>query len=423
MEDLRIAILHYSAPPVVGGVESVIYAQSAGFRQVGLSATVVSGRGEESALPEGVPHVLIPEMDTRHPRVVFIGRELEEGRVPDEFEGFVSTLLEKLKRALSKTGLIIVHNIFTKHFNLALSVALARYLEERRSLRCVAWCHDLTWTSPHSRSRVHEGYPWDLLRNRLERVTYVTISQRRRSELAGLLGCPEEDVRVVYNGVDPSVLYGLSPEGRGLVERLGLLDCDLSLLMPVRVTQAKNIEYAIRLARALKERGSRPRVVLTGPPDPHDTESMHYFESLRTLRRQLDVEDEMRFVYESGPDPAQPHLVGMEVVAELLRVCDLLFMPSHREGFGMPILEAGLLGMPIVCTSIPAAQEIGGDRLLIFDPALEPGALADRILDFVRSNPALGFRSEVRRTYTWGAIFRREMESLIPSSPGKTGEL
>ena len=132
-------------------------------------------------------------------------------------------------------------------------------------------------------------------------MTYVVVSQRRQQELAGLFGCPAEEIRVVYNGVDPQALLGLSAEGAALVERLGLLDRDLVLLMPVRVTQAKNIEYALRVVAALKARGCRPRLVLTGPPDPHDAESMAYFRSLQALRGELGVEEEMRFVFESGP--------------------------------------------------------------------------------------------------------------------------
>ena len=146
------------------------------------------------------------------------------------------------------------------------------------------------------------GQPWDLLRTLHDKVTYVVVSAQRQQELAALFGCPLERIHVVYNGVDPAELLGLTPTGWDLVQRLGLLEADLILLMPVRVTQAKNIEYALQVTAALKAQGLRPKLILTGPPDPHDPESMTYFRSLQDLRAQLGVEEEMRFVFESGPN-------------------------------------------------------------------------------------------------------------------------
>ena len=105
---------------------------------------------------------------------------------------------------------------------------------------------------------MHPGYPWDLLRTYREDVTYVTVSLHRQAELAGLLGCSPERIHVVYNGVDPADLYSLSEEGQALIERLDLDDADLILLMPVRITQAKNIELGLQVTAQLKARGMPP---------------------------------------------------------------------------------------------------------------------------------------------------------------------
>jgi glycosyltransferase involved in cell wall biosynthesis len=140
---------------------------------------------------------------------------------------------------------------------------------------------------------------------------------------------------------------------------------------------------------------------------------MAYYGSLRALRRRLGVEEEMRFVFESGPDPEEPYLVDAEVVGDLFRVSDLMFMPSHREGFAMPVLEAGLAGVPVVCTAVPAAVEIGGADVILFDEAEEPAALAERILDWAGVNPVHRLRRRVRQNYTWQAIFERDIEPML----------
>ena len=241
----------------------------------------------------------------------------------------------------------------------------------------------------------------------------MVVSRRRQQELAALLGCPVERIQVIYNGVDPEALLGLSPVGGALLSRLRLLESDLVMLMPVRVTRAKNIEYALHLVAALKARGCRPKLVVTGPPDPHDLDSMAYFEGLQALRRRLGVEEEMHFVFESGPDPDQHHIVDEQVVGDLFRASDVMFMPSHREGFGMPVLEAGLVGLPVVCTNVPAAQEIGGEDVIVFDADQSPDHLADQLLTWAEESHIHRLRRRVRQHYTWHAIFRRDIRPLL----------
>jgi glycosyltransferase involved in cell wall biosynthesis len=412
----KTAILHYTAPPVVGGVEAVIQAHVRVFIESGYPTTIIAGRGKGNALPLGAKFVRIPEMDSRYQEIVEANQALERGGMPDGFDSLVDRLLESLTATLARFDNVIVHNVFTKHFNLPLTAALHRLLDEGAIRHCIAWCHDFTWTSPNSRSKVHAGYPWDLLRTHRANTTYVVVSEQRRGELSTLFGCPPEEIRVIYNGVNPRTLLGLSDEGDGLIERLGLLQSDMILLMPVRVTQAKNIEYALRVVAALKVRDCNPKLVLTGPPDPHDVESMAYFRSLQALRRELDVEAEMRFVFESGADPEHPFTVDDRLVGDLYRVCDVMFMPSHREGFGMPVLEAGLVGVPVVCSStIPAAHEIGGGDLIRFDVDEDPVHLAERLLAWAAGNPVYQLRRRVRQTYTWQEIFRRDIRPLLAS--------
>jgi glycosyltransferase involved in cell wall biosynthesis len=65
--------------------------------------------------------------------------------------------------------------------------------------------------------------------------------------------------------------------------------------MPVRVTRAKNIEFALEVVAVLKREGLKVKLVLTGPPDPHDERSMEYFHALQKLRDDLGLHSEMRF--------------------------------------------------------------------------------------------------------------------------------
>ncbi len=416
MAGLKTAILHYSAPPVIGGVEAVIAAHTELLIRAGLPAAVIAGRGDAASLPAGAEFICVPMMDSQHPEITRAASLLNSGKLPENFEELSGRLTEELAPIVSRFDALIVHNVLTKHFNLPLTAALHRLLDAGAARRIIAWCHDLSWTSPGSRSLVHPGFPWELLKTPRPRITYVAISQQRREEIHASFGIPREQIQVVYNGVDARSLLGLSEEGLALSERLGLWEAELILLMPVRVTRAKNIEFGLELARAFKHRGRSCRLVLSGPPDPHDQASLEYYTELRGRRARLGVETEFRFVYESGCDPSQPYRIPAETVGELYRLADAVFMPSHREGFGLPVLEAGLAGVPVICTEVPAAREIAPDDVLFFKPDTPPEDLAGRILDWLESQPAGRMRRRVRRQYTWAGVFKNQ---ILPLFEGK----
>ena len=413
---VRVAILHYTASPVVGGVETVIQAHARYLIRAGCQVTIVAGRGEPQALPEGTKFKLVPEMDSQNPVILQASQELEQGKVSAQFEPLTGRLESSLAPILETMDHVIVHNVFTKHFNLPLTTALYRLLEKGRLHGCIAWCHDFTWTSPHSRSNVHPGYPWDYLRTYYPKITYVTVSRSRQQELAGLMGVPADSIKVVYNGVEPQELLALSQPGEALIQRLGLWESDLVLLMPVRVTQAKNIEYAFQVIAALKQNAIRPTLVISGPPDPHDALNMEYYRDLQKLRIQSKLEQEVRFVYDSGPETDHAFEIGFDVLSELYRVSDLLFMPSRREGFGMPILEAGLVGLPVVSTNIPAATEIGGQEVITFPLEASPEEVAGRILTWAEGSRQLRLRRRIRKEFTWKAIVDRDILPLFKQS-------
>ena len=412
----KTAIIHYSAPPVIGGVEAVIQAHVEVMTRLEYPVTVVAGRGEADALPESADLDLLPHIDSQHPEILEASKALDEGDVPPNFDKLTRRIQHELTPVLQPFDNVIIHNIFTKHFNLPLTAALHRLLDDGIIHRAIAWCHDFTWTSPSSGHKVFPSYPWDLLRTRREEVTYVVVSEQRQQTLADLFACPPEEIHVIYNGVDPQTLLGLTAEGHALIRRLDLLRSDLVLLMPVRVTQAKNIEYALQVMAALKSHLEYPKLILTGPPDPHDDESMAYFHELQALRDDLGLSEEMHFVFEAGPDPDEPYTIGMDVVGDLFRVSDLMFMPSHREGFGMPVLEAGLVGMPAVSTDVPAAEEIGGEDVIGFAADAPPEEVAARIAAWAEGSRVHRMRRRVRQSYTWTAIFQEQIAPLLHNS-------
>jgi glycosyltransferase involved in cell wall biosynthesis len=47
-------------------------------------------------------------------------------------------------------------------------------------------------------------------------------------------------------------------------------------------------------------------------------------------------------------------------LAGVYRAADLVLLPSDREGFGLPLLEAMACGTPVVASDLPVLREVGG---------------------------------------------------------------
>ena len=56
-----------------------------------------------------------------------------------------------------------------------------------------------------------------------------------------------------------------------------------------------------------------------------------------------------------------------------------MLVPSRKEGFGLPVLEAMAAGVPVLASDTPALREVGGDAAAAYLPAADPGAWAREI--------------------------------------------
>jgi glycosyltransferase involved in cell wall biosynthesis len=63
-----------------------------------------------------------------------------------------------------------------------------------------------------------------------------------------------------------------------------------------------------------------------------------------------------------------------EQVYERYVACDIMFMASFYEGFGMPIVEAQCVGRPVITSNIGAMLEVGKGSALLVDPH-KPGEI------------------------------------------------
>ncbi len=407
-----VAILHYAGPPYVGGVEITMAAHGRALSALGWSVRIIAGKGGDAG--PGVDVRVLPDLDSRGDVVERVNRELAAGIVSAEFLALCDRLAAWLDDALAGCDALMVHNVLSLHKNLAFTAALRRLHDAGRLPPILAWCHDFAWHDPLYLPELHPGYPWDLLREAWPGVRYVVVSEDRRGILAGLLGLAPEQIAVVTPGVDVQGLLKLEPETAALVERLGLLEAAPLLLLPARITRRKNIELAVAIAGAMRHQGAEPRLVVTGPPGPHNPTNAAYLDGLLALRRDTGAEGSTVFLYEVFTDPqGQPRPVSDAMVADFFHLADGLLFPSRYEGFGIPVLEAGLSGIPIFCSDIPPLRASAGPAALYFGLEERPDRIAERILTALAADHRYLLRRRVRTTYTWEAIVRRHIVPLL----------
>lgn len=93
------------------------------------------------------------------------------------------------------------------------------------------------------------------------------------------------------------------------------------------------------------------RLVHTGPPSSHTRE-------LECCVERLGLSHRVSFL----------GFVARPRLAALYRDALALCYPSRAEGFGLPVLEALRLGLPVVASDIPPVREVAGESALLVDP-------------------------------------------------------
>jgi len=136
------------------------------------------------------------------------------------------------------------------------------------------------------------------------------------------------------------------------------------------------------------------------------------FEELLALRNSLDLGQAAHFLYASYEYDI--FIPDDDRFANLYQVADVLFFPSTQEGFGIPILEAGMAGIPIFCADIPPFRETGQLDVTFFDPLNEaPANIASRILSTLNASPTYRLRVRVRQQYRWDVLVRKHLVPLV----------
>lgn len=132
----------------------------------------------------------------------------------------------------------------------------------------------------------------------------------------------------------------------------------------------KGQDVAIKAWYRLKQRIPDVHLVIVG-------ERREHWESCEELIRTLNLVGRVHML---GP-------IRRRDVFEVMRHAIGMIFPSRNEGFGLVLLEAGAMRLPVICSDIPPLREIAdsvdGEESVLFFRKEDPDALANMVIRLV----------------------------------------
>jgi glycosyltransferase involved in cell wall biosynthesis len=113
--------------------------------------------------------------------------------------------------------------------------------------------------------------------------------------------------------------------------------------------------------------------------------------------------------------------VGERALALRYAAADVAVVLSEYEGFGLPVLEAMVRGLPVVTSTAPALGELFGEAALLVDPHDVPAiaAAVDRVLSESDLRMRLAERGRALASrYSWAETARRTRDVLGEAARG-----
>jgi glycosyltransferase involved in cell wall biosynthesis len=182
----------------------------------------------------------------------------------------------------------------------------------------------------------------------------------------------DTNVQVIGNGVELSNFACMDPAGSRAA--LGL-DREVPVVAYLgRLTREKGADLALEATRRLWERGVPARLLVAG-----------------------DGPERATLVASAGPGAI--FLGEREDVPRILAACDLVVIPSRREGQSIVALEAMAAGRPIVATRVGGLAALAEGAGGVVVPPDDPIALADALLRLLKDPNERAGRAASGRAY------------------------
>ncbi|MDI3550641.1 MAG: hypothetical protein PWQ15_1744 [Methanobacterium sp.] len=177
----------------------------------------------------------------------------------------------------------------------------------------------------------------------------ITVSYNSQRDLMEYLDVPEEDIEIIYNGVD-EIFHPLKEEE---VEKFKTQwNLPESFILSVGgLHPIKNLPRLLQAYSLARKEGLTQKLVVVGGVIDGAQE---IFQTLKMLNMQKDV------IFTG--------VVSNKDLLGLYNAADMFLYPCLYAGFGIPPLESMSCGTPVITSCNSSLPEIVGDGALLVDP-------------------------------------------------------
>jgi len=159
----------------------------------------------------------------------------------------------------------------------------------------------------------------------------IAVSQATKNELMWMYEVPEQNISVVFNGVNPS-RFELPGDPGEDKKRYDIAPLDPTVLFCGRLVWQKGPDLLMEAIPAILNFYNNAKFIFVGDGEMRA--------GLENRARQLGIADAVRFLgYHTGDE-----------LVSLFKLADVVCLPSRNEPFGIVALEAWSAGKPVVIT-------------------------------------------------------------------------
>jgi glycosyltransferase involved in cell wall biosynthesis len=207
-----------------------------------------------------------------------------------------------------------------------------------RKCKLILTIHDLNFLYKYK--GLKKKLKLNALQRKVNRASaIVAISQFTANEIRQHLQIDEKKLHVIYNGV--------SLKSTSIVEQPPFLHNQKYLFSIGIINPKKNFHVLLPLLQYKPDL----KLVIAG------NDSHAYVQEIKEKALSLGVLSQLHFI----------GTVSDELKYTLYKDCYAFVFPSLSEGFGLPVIEAMLLGKPVFLSKLTCLPEIGGSEAFYWD--------------------------------------------------------
>lgn len=279
--------------------------------------------------------------------------------VASDFRRQVEAVKKALEENMKDIDVALTHDFIFQGWFLPYNVAMR---EVRLKCRWFHWIHSAPSPRPTDLKPPHDCRYKTMPNSKLVYMNHYDVVR-----LAEMYSGWPDDIRVVFNPLDPRSFYDLHPLVSKLIDKYRLLDADVIDVYPVSSTRfdGKQVNRVIQIMAEIKKQGRKVRFICPNAHANADREKKAIEDLIHQGIEQGLTREEIIFTSLEGKEYEQG--VSHEAVRDLFLLSNLFIFPTKSENCPLILLEAALSKCLLVLNDdFPPLKDFFGSDALYF---------------------------------------------------------